>query len=70
GPGITATSFTVTDSSNTNFNGTFQQALNSAGNYVKFSGIQATAFALTATPTSASDGVLRAPVNGIQIVPH
>jgi hypothetical protein len=70
GSGITTTSFTATDLPNTNFSGTFQQAINSAGNYVKFTAIQATAFTITAIPTTASDGVLRAPVNGIQIVPH
>jgi hypothetical protein len=69
GTGITTTSITATDPANTNFGGTFQLASNGNGNYVKFSGIQATSFTLKAIPTTASDNVLRAPVNGIQIVP-
>jgi hypothetical protein len=70
GAGITGTSVRATDPGNVNFTGTFTQAINSNGNYVKFSSIQATAFTITATPTSASTNVLRAPVNAIQIVPH
>jgi hypothetical protein len=70
GAGITAASITVTDPANTNFGGTFTQANNSAGNYVKFTAVQATAFTITATPKTASNGVLRAPVNGIQVAPH
>ena len=67
GPGITTTTISATDAANTNFSGTFVQANNSAGNYVEFT-IQATAFTITATPGPSSDGVPRAPVNGIQIV--
>jgi hypothetical protein len=70
GSGITTASVTVTDAANTNFSGTFTQANNSAGNYVKFTAINATAFTITATPKTASNGNLRAPVNGIQVVPH
>jgi len=70
GAGITTTTINATDLASTNFGGTFTQAINSAGNYVEFASIQATAFTLKAIPTSASDGFLRAPVNGIQIVPH
>jgi hypothetical protein len=69
GSGITTTSISLTDAANTNFSGTFTQANSSAGNYVKFS-IVATGFTLTAIPATASDGTQRAPVNGIQIVPH
>ena len=69
GSGITTTSVKATDPANVNFSGTFTQANNSNGNYVKFSSIQATSFTITATPTTASDGALRAPLNGIQIVP-
>jgi hypothetical protein len=65
GSGITTTSITATDPANTNFNGTFTQAINSAGNYVKFTSIQATAFTITAIPNTASNGILRAPFNGI-----
>jgi hypothetical protein len=69
GSGITGTSVQATDKANVNFSGAFTQATNSNGNYVKFSAIQATAFTITATPTTAADGLLRAPVNSIQIVP-
>jgi hypothetical protein len=70
GAAITTTSITAIDPPNTNFGGTFTQASNSNGNYVKFTGIQATVFTITATPTSASNAGLRAPVNGLQIIPH
>ena len=70
GAGITTASVKATDPGGVNFSGTFTQANNSNGNYVKFSSIQATAFTITAIPTTASDNVLRAPLNGIQIVPH
>ena len=69
GTGITTTSVNLTDPANTNFSGTFTQANNSNGNYVKFT-ITATGFTITATPGVATDGFPRAPVNGIQIVPH
>jgi beta-glucanase (GH16 family) len=67
GPGITTTSVSLTDASNTNFNGTFVRAQNSNGNYVRFS-INAGEFTITATPTGSST-TRRAPVNGLQIVP-
>jgi hypothetical protein len=67
GAGITTTTVNLTDPANTNFSGTFTQANNSAGNYIKFS-ITASGFTLTATP-GASSGNRRAPVNAIQIVP-
>ena len=66
--GQNPTTITAIDNSGTNYNGSFQQATNSAGNYLKFS-IQSAAFTLTATPGPASDSISRAPVNGIQIVP-
>ncbi len=69
GAGLNTTSVGATDAPNTNFSGTFTQAINSKGNYVKFRSIQATAFTITATPVTASDGNRRAPVNAIQIVP-
>ena len=68
GAGITTTTINLTDPVNTNFNAAFTPANNSAGNYVKFS-INAGGFTMAATPLSASGGSLRAPVNGIQIVP-
>jgi hypothetical protein len=69
GAGITTTSMNLTDAANTDFSGTFTQANNSNGNYVKFT-ITATGFTITATPGAASDGTQRAPLNGIQIVPR
>jgi hypothetical protein len=69
GTGITTTSIDLTDAANTDFSGTFVQANNSNGNYVVFT-INATGFTLAAIPSTASDGVMRAPVNGIQIIPH
>ena len=69
GPGIATTAVNLTDAGNTNFNGTFMQANNSAGNYVTFT-ITAGGFTLTATPGQSSAGSKRAPVNAIQIVPR
>src|SRR6185312_8404831 len=70
GAGITTTTITAIDPANVNFSGTFTQANNSNGNYVKFSSIQATGFTITARPVSSSaDTFLRAPINGIQVVP-
>ena len=69
GTGITTTSVNLTDTVNVNFSGTFTQANNSNGNYVKFT-ITATGFTITATPGAAADGFPRAPLNGIQIVPR
>jgi hypothetical protein len=69
GAGITTTSVNLTDAANTDFSGTFTQANNSSGNYVKFT-ITATGFTITATPGTTTDAYPRAPVNGIQIVPR
>jgi len=69
GTGITTTAVNLTDAANTNFGGTFTQGNNSSGNYVKFT-ITATGFTITATPGATTDIYPRAPVNGIQIVPH
>jgi len=68
GAGITTTTVSATDAANAVFSGSFTQANNSAGNYVKFT-INATGFTLTATPGTSTDAFVRAPVNGIQIVP-
>ncbi len=68
GAGITTTTIDLTDTANTNFSGTFTLANNSAGNYIVFT-INASAFTLSATGGTASDGFPRAPINGIQIVP-
>src|SRR5437764_13431457 len=54
GSGITTTSIKATDPTNVNFNGTFTQANNSNGNYVKLISIQATGFIIKAIPTSSS----------------
>ncbi|HEY3454675.1 MAG TPA: hypothetical protein VGK64_08755, partial [Bryobacteraceae bacterium] len=71
GPGITTTSVSATDSAGTSFNGVFTQANNSPGNYVKFTiGASATSFTLTATPGTSTDPYKRAPINGMQIIPH
>lgn len=67
GNGITTTNIGLTDAANNNFSGSFTQANNSNGNYVVFT-VQATAFTLSAIPSTASDGTQRAPLNGIQIV--
>lgn len=67
GTGITTTSIGLTDAPSTNFSGTFKQALNSSGNYVKFR-INANGFTLTAKPGSSTDAYVRAPINAIQIV--
>jgi len=67
GTGITTTTIQGTDTAQ--FNGAFTQANNSVGNYVKFT-ITATGFMVTAKPVSSTDSFLRAPVNGIQIVPQ
>ena len=68
GSAIATLTITLTDAANVNFAGTFTRASNAAGNYVKFS-INAGGFTLTARPTTADSATLRAPVNGIQIVP-
>ena len=68
GTGITTTSTNLTYTGE--FNGTFTQANNSAGNYVVFTIPNVTAFTLSAIPSTASSGYERAPVNGIQIVPR
>ena len=68
GPGITAATIKLTDAANTNFTTTFTRASNSNGNYVKFS-ITGSEFTVTAAPVSGTNSTLRAPVNGIQIVP-
>jgi hypothetical protein len=66
-PSGSSTTIQLTDFASTNFSGVFTQATNSKGNYVKFS-FTGTGFTLTATPVPGTT-TLRAPVNGIQIVP-
>jgi len=59
----------ATDTANVNFGGTFTQASDTPGNYVKFA-ITGDGFTLVATPVSGTNSTLRAPVNAIQIVPR
>ncbi len=47
------------------FNGTFI----AGQNYLLFSGVSGSSFTLTGNPVSATDGLLRADIDGIQIVP-
>lgn len=70
GAGITTSSVTLTY--NSNFSGTFTQATASSaiGNYIVFTIPNVTGFQLSAIPSTASNGFERAPVNGLQIVPH
>jgi len=70
-PGVENRTIMFTDPASAYFSGTFNRvtATNPDGNYMVFS-IPGTSFTLTATPTTASDGNPRAPVNGIQIVPE
>jgi len=71
GAGITSTTIGLADLANTDFDGTFVEANNTAGNYVVFTITSAASgFTLTATPNLSQSGVERAPVNGIQIVPR
>jgi hypothetical protein len=68
GPGVTDARILTTDLANTNFSGTFTQATatNRNGNYMVFT-VPGPDFTLTATP---APGSVRAPVNGIEIVPQ
>jgi hypothetical protein len=68
GPNITPTSVNVIDPPYANFSGTLTAAAGSAGNYVRFR-INSTAFTITATPGTSTNANVRAPINGIQIVP-
>ncbi len=68
-PGNDAMTVMLVDPPRTNFSGTFSQANNSPGNFVKFT-FRGTGFTLKAVPGAASDQTQRAPVNGIQIVPR
>jgi len=58
----------VTQPELTSFSGTFIQAMNSGfGNYVLFRSVTGSSFTLTVRPVSGTG--LRAPINGMQIVP-
>jgi len=67
GPGLTPTTIKVIDPASTNFAGTFTQAANGKGNYLKFT-VTGGDFTLTATPEPGA-GTRRAPVNALEIVP-
>jgi hypothetical protein len=67
---VGSSTFTSTDSAQTDFNGSYIQAANSAGNFVRFANLTANTFTLSATPVSSTDQFQRAPINGIQIVAH
>ena len=59
----------LTDGAGANFSGTFTLAAHSRGNYVRFT-TTAGSFVLTAKPLTGDNATLRAPVNGLQIVPR
>jgi len=67
GPGNVATAISLTDPPNTNFSGSFTQGASTGGNYVKFR-MTGSTFTVTATPGTSTNGNVRAPINGIQIV--
>ena len=67
GPGITTTTVNLVDPINVNFAGTYTRADGGAGNYIRFT-ITAAGLTLDATALASATS-LRAPVNGIQIVP-
>ncbi|MGB7746901.1 MAG: hypothetical protein WBN75_06395 [Verrucomicrobiia bacterium] len=69
GVGIPTTSIYGIDTANTDFSGTFVQASNSAGNYVRYSIPNVSGFTVSATPVANGASTLRAPVNGLQIIP-
>lgn len=69
GPGITTTTVLGIDAASTDFSGTFVQANNSAGNYVLFSIPNVPGFTVDATPYINGASTLRAPINGIQMIP-
>ena len=62
-------STTIQAQDTSKYSGTFIQAANSPGNYVKFPGLTAGSFTVNAH-ASATAGGFRAPVNGLQIVAH
>ena len=68
GTGITTTTVRLTDAASTNYSGTFTRANNSAGNYVQFT-VTGSSFSITAKPVGTAGTTLRAPINGVQIVP-
>ena len=70
GAGITTTTIDSVDESGVDFNGTFTQADNNAGNYVLFTIGNISAFSVSATAVNNGATYPRGPLNGIQIVPQ
>ncbi len=70
GSGTTTQTIALSDAPGNVFSGTFSQvtAANAIGNYMVFT-VTGTSFTLVGTPTSSTDA-LRAPINGIQIIPQ
>ncbi len=68
GPGIAQSTVGLTDAASTDFATAFTPAVNSNGNYVKFT-VTGSGFTITATPTVAATATLRAAINAVQIVP-
>jgi hypothetical protein len=64
-PGGVPVTVTARDPATTNFAGTFT----AGANYITFT-VHGTGFTLTATPQTGTNVTLRAPVNGLQIVPR
>ena len=66
---IGSTTVSVTQVGPSGFTG-YSEATNggTTGNYVLFKNVTGTSFTMTSTAVSASDSIMRAPVNGMQIV--
>ena len=69
GAGINAATITASDTAEVNFATAFTAANDSSGNYVRFR-ISGSAFTLTARPLAGTNATLRAPINGLQVVPR
>ncbi len=69
GTGIPTATINAIDAANVNFGGTFIQANNSAGNYVMFTIPNVSGFTVTVKTVATSGTYLRAPANGMQIIP-
>lgn len=63
---LNGTPVTCRDPRGVNFNGTFDNCSDGAGNYILFSNVTGPNLSFTATPTPG----LRSPINAIQIVPR
>ncbi len=65
---IGATSVNLTDPAGTNYSGPFVFGNNTNGNFVKFYGLTASSFTITATAGTSTDAFKGSPINGVQIV--